>query len=539
MAAPTATTPGLRRRDVRAVGSDGLTRYLGVVGNKPMPPRYHKGQDSVNEVVNVEDTQCNADQLVTAVARILNLTLEARQRADPATTKYVGDVIERTNVADPAVNPVTPCLMFVSGPASGAARRPVLRSDSVTAVTGGTDTTVVCRPPPPSLPADLTTSLAGREAHRAATVPRQNTSVAWVQYFVGRCCQCLEDVELGDPVEPEQQRCNDVLHRFVTEDVAEIRAPPDQTNVLFGTRYKSMLMLTGADLRDLGQFHITFDENKYTLWVDPAAAAADAAANAADDDGAEAPVGTRLALCAEGGPPDGARKILLQLKVTENYQRRFHRVMVIIFLYYSCARVLDALAAATATPPTNSQVCQANLESMLVGFAIPGAPWWRFNFNFDGDRAALSTAFETAVPPVPADDVQAWLNFEFGTPEGAAASAEATIEPPNLPGTPEEEETPQQEQAAAVDAEAATIVEEFPPNAAMPGPVRRPGAAEATIEPPNLPGTPDDTPELATTGGARSRRPAMWASGVAARTTKPAAAKKASKKKAAPPARKR
>jgi hypothetical protein len=122
---------------------------------------------------------------------------------------------------------------------------------------------------------------------------------------------------------------------------------------------------------------------------------------------------------------------------------------------------------------------------------------------------------------------------------GRRASAEATIEPPNLPGTPEEEETPQQEQAAAVDAEAATIVEEFPPNAAMPGPVRRPGAAEATIEPPNLPGTPDDTPELATTGGARSRRPAMWASGVAARTTKPAAAKKASKKKAAPPARKR
>jgi hypothetical protein len=52
-------------------------------------------------------------------------------------------------------------------------------------------------------------------------------------------------------------------------------------------------------------------------------------------------------------------------------------------------------------------------------------------------------------------------------------------------------------------------VEEFPPNAAMPGPVRRPGAAEATIEPPNLPGTPDDTPELATTAGIIIRRQAV------------------------------
>jgi hypothetical protein len=377
---------------------------LHVIGDKPWPsgvpsgPAYHKRD--FGDVRGVGQGSCSVHDVAQAVSDTIARTVLSRGRADDVASY------------DPAVG-----LTFTFTRPQQQQQQQQQRK-TVTVIDAASfrrlDATVRCSDAPPRLPGAMdVASLQQREAlagaytdpaappSTAGCTPPANTVLAFVQYLVGRACQCVEDVELGPQRQNATECCGDALDAVIAEDVADMAA---QSSKQPQPSKPPQPLLVAPYVRAVGNSPavLTLTNERFTLWI-PAGGTSPAASNP--------PRGHRLAVCPEASNSYDTRRVLLQLR-TGNYARAFHRFLVVIFVYYACSRALDigpaAAPAAAASASAASQTCQENLEALVSGFAAPGLNWWMFNFNFDDD-------------PRPASEVQP------STPATAPATAPATV----------------------------------------------------------------------------------------------------------------
>jgi hypothetical protein len=228
-------------------------------------------------------------------------------------------------------------------------------------------------------------ALRSRVEGRLADKNKQySPCVALAQFIISRACQCVEDQR---KLKGDASLCGDNLRTMVLGDL---------NSGSITIKWKSRAISVGGK-----DYIISFDTLYFRL-----------AATSAPDDYKY----TRLDRCAESGLD---KDVVLQLKLS-NYDPTKHRMIMMIFLYYSMVWILHH-----ATEKSASVVNQCNLESMLFAWATkPGK--WGFNFNFEGTISYDSGATVT----VGGNDYK-WAGLEGGAPGAPDSLA------PGAPGAPD------------------------------------------------------------------------------------------------------